>query len=671
MEQKYYDLTNPQKSIWYTEQVFKEKSIGNICGTMLINELVDIDLLKKTVELFIQKNDAIRTRIVIHDGIPKQFICNDLLPSIEVLNLNSENELHELEEKCSSIVFNLTKSSLCTFKVFKLPNGTGGIIPVLHHLISDAWSFGLMSKEFKDIYEKLLSNKINEICDNPSYTEYIENEKDYLNSDKFTKDKEYWESRFSDIPELAIIKPYKSNISEISTAAIRYSAKLDAKLCSDINAYAKVNNSSAYSFLMSIYAIYLSKVSNIDNVIIGTPFLNRSNYKEKSTMGMFVNTLPNRLDINWNTNFKDFLKYTTLEQKTMFRHSKYPYDALLEHVRKEHNISRNLYDLSISYQNARNDSQTSNINYCTYWNFNYNISDSIQINVFDMDNTGALQILYDYQTSKFTNEEVIMLHNRILNMINQVLKNEICLKDIEIVTSSEKKKLLYDFNNTKVTFPQDKTIIDLFEEQAQKTPNNIALVFNDNCLTYKQLNEKANALASKILSKNLKNKYICIICDKNIEMIISILATLKSSNCYIPIDPNSPKNRIKFIIDTTNSSLLLTTQKYAKMYSNYNSICVGDLESLSLNINKSSPTQSAYIIFTSGTTGNPKGVEVLHQSIVNTLLWRKNYYKFNEDFTTLQLPSFAFDSSVEDIFTTLISGGKLVLPTNRINDVNS
>ena len=161
------------------------------------------------------------------------------------------------------------------------------------------------------------------------------------------------------MPDLACIKPYNNEIS--STNANRYTANLNVDLCQKINNYAKENNTSAYSFLMSIFSIYLSRVSSLDSVVIGTPFLNRSNFKEKNTMGMFVNTLPNRLDINWSLNFSDYLKYVTEEQRNMFRHSKYPYTDLLERVRKDQDMTRNLYDILISYQNARNDSKTSNI----------------------------------------------------------------------------------------------------------------------------------------------------------------------------------------------------------------------------------------------------------------------------------------------------------------------
>ena len=252
MDNKKYELSTPQRSIWLTEQIYTETNIGTISGTLFIDENVNVDLLKETIKIFINTNDSMRTRIIVEDGNPKQFINDVDNPKIEVLNLNDTVELNKLEQQVSSHYFNLLNSELYIFKIFKLKNGTGGIVSNLHHLISDAWSFGIMSKQLKDIYEKLLI-KEDSASIRPSYIEYIENEKNYLSSEKYTKDKEYWENRFSDVPELACIKPYKNENS--NTKANRYKAQLDIKLCDAINKYAKENNTSAYSFLISIYSI--------------------------------------------------------------------------------------------------------------------------------------------------------------------------------------------------------------------------------------------------------------------------------------------------------------------------------------------------------------------------------------------------------------------------------
>lgn len=599
MSKNMYDLTNPQKSIWLSEQTYGNNSVNTICGTIFFKEEVNLKLLKETVNIFVQKNDAMRTRIIVDGGNPKQFISDIISYEAEVVRLDTIQELKELENKVAKTSFNLLDSNLFMFKVFKLKDGTGGIIGHLHHLISDAWSFGIMSKQLKDIYEKLLSKEDFET--NASYIEFIEKEAEYIASDKFVKNKEFWENRFAEVPDLAVIKPYQNEND--STEAKRYNAELNLKLCDTINEYARENKTSAYSFLISIYSIYLARVSGIDNVVIGTPFLNRSNFKEKNMMGMFVNTLPNRLDIDWNLTFNDFVKYATVQQRNMFRHSKYPYDKLLEKVRKEQDINRNLYDIAMSYQNARNDSQESNINYYTYWNFNGNIPESMQIHVYDMDNTGSLQIFYDYQTSKFTEEEVKEIHNRILYIIEQVLSNNIALKEIEIVTEAEKQKLLYDFNNTKAEYPKDKTIAQVFEEQAQENPDKIAIVFENDKLTYKEFNEKSNKLARYLKSQGVEAQdKVVILADKSIDLYVSIIAILKLGALYVPVDNEYPEERIKLILDDCRPKVVIVDEKYTSLVKN-EKLCTLPLqnleqyENINLECTINARTRSIYNIY--------------------------------------------------------------------------
>ncbi|MBR3255666.1 MAG: amino acid adenylation domain-containing protein [Clostridia bacterium] len=666
MEKKdVYELTNPQKSIWLTEQYYKGTNINTICGTIFFKENVDVNLLQKTVIKYIKLNDAMRTRIIAEGGTPKQYINNDKISEIEVYNLNTIQELHELENKISKNPFNIIDSDLYIFKVFKLKNGNGGIIGHLHHLISDAWSFGLMSKELKDIYECLAFNKDYK-PDIPSYTEYISKEQEYISSDKFIKDKEYWENSYLTTPELSTIKPYDNNIN--NTESKRYTATLDEDLCKKINDYAKNNSTSAYSFLMSVYSVYLAVVSGLDNIVIGTPFLNRSNFKEKNTIGMFVNTLPNKLDIDWNLKFSEYLKYTTTEQRNMFRHSKYPYDKLLEKIRKEQDLNRSLYDIAISYQNARNDCQESNINYYTYWNYCGNIAESMEIHVFDMDNTGSLQLFYDYQTAKFTETEVKMIHQRILTIINQVLEKDILLKDIEIVTPAEKHQLLYDFNNTNTEYPRDKTIAQVFEKQAELKPNKPAIVFENEIITYKQFNEKANKLAHYLQNNGVQaHDKVVILAEKSIDLYVSIMAILKIGALYVPVDIEYPEERIKLIIEDCKPKCVIIDKKHTNLI-NYENKCTLPLQNIekysSKNVEcKIKSEDGAYIIYTSGSTGKPKGVVVPNRGVVR-LVKNTNYIEFKENDRILQNIAVVFDASTFAIFGSFLNGLTLY-PINK------
>ncbi|WMJ80681.1 amino acid adenylation domain-containing protein [Clostridium sp. MB40-C1] len=262
--------------------------------------------------------------------------------------------------------------------------------------------------------------------------------------------------------------------------------------------------------------------------------------------------------------------------------------------------------------------------------------------------------------------------NRLLAHFKEVLckiidNPESSIGEINIVTKDEKELILNKFNDTYVEYDREKTLVDIFEEQVKKAPNNTAVVFENEKITYKELNEKANSLAM-VLRKNgaRADKIVGIMLERSIEMIVAIIGVLKSGAAYLPIDPKHPKNRIEYMLKNSETNILLSIPKLLDNIDFNGNIL--DMSKKQLfdkklnNLNNINVSKDmAYIIYTSGTTGTPKGVMVENRNILNTLYWRKNYYEFSENDVTLQIPSFSFDSSVEDIFTTLISGAKLVL----------
>ena len=273
-----YELTNPQKNIWYTEQFYKGSNIHNICGTAIINEVVNFNLLKEALLIFAQKNDVFRYKLKMQDNNVKQYISNEVNTNIPFYEVKSYNELSHIREKIVSKPFQLINSFLYNFYIFKMPNNHGAFVVNVHHLISDAWSLGFLSREVIRIYGKLKNNEY-DYNEEPiySYTEYINSEEKYKNSERFKKDKQYWETEFQTIPEIAEIPSTKNNINkEISCVGERLSYNINEALLNDIKNYCKENSITLYNFFMSIYSIYISEVSNLDKIVVGTPILNRT-----------------------------------------------------------------------------------------------------------------------------------------------------------------------------------------------------------------------------------------------------------------------------------------------------------------------------------------------------------------------------------------------------------
>lgn len=677
MESKVYNLTNPQKSIWFTEQFYKGTPIENITGCVIVLEKLNLKALQKAINLFVKTNDSFRLNFTMDGDKVLQYLSSFSEFEIENVMVNTDEDIKDIENEMSNTPFEVLNNLLFSFKTFTFPDGHGGFVITAHHLISDAWTAGLVVNEIMDYYEKIINSQIID-NQNPSYLDYITSEQEYLNSEKFNKDKEFWNEIFKTIPEVATVPSIsvESSNSSLSCKAKRKQFIIPKETMTLINEFCKQNKASAFNFFMAILAIYLSRVSSLDDFTIGTPILNRGNFKEKQTTGMYISTIPFRISIDHKITFAEFLSNISADFSKIFRHQKYPYQYLLEDLRKKDSSIPNLYNILLSYQNVRSNKQTSDINYESSWVGNNFISDDIDIHLYDMNDTGDINIAYDYLISKYSIDDICSIHARFLYIINQVLENnDIALNEIEIVTPDEKKKILYDFNNTSADYPRDKTITQLFEEQVEKTPDNIAVVFENQKLTYRELNERANSLANYLRNNGVGlNDSVAIFLDKSLEMIVAILAILKVDALYVPIDIDYPDNRINFMLSDSNAKIVLTKRSFLLDLDFENTLAIDLCNTIYLD-NKTFPSKHAgdlaYVMYTSGSTGNPKGVVVKQKSIIR-LVKNPNYINFHKNEKILQTGSIVFDACTFEIWASLLNGFELyIIKKSELLDPNS
>ena len=558
-----YDLTNPQKSIWLTEQFYRGTSINVICGTVLIDDIVNFDVLSKAINIFLKDNDSFRIKLCLDEnGEVKQFFQDFCEKHFDVLNVSNNIELKNLEKEIATSPFNILEDALFSITPFQILTGKGGFIVKAHHIIADACTASLVASKIMTTYSSIL-NEDEEIKSIPtSYINYINSENEYLNSPKFEKDKEYWEEQFQTVPEFGVIPSLIESSAE-SSHAERQVFEINNFLLNHINSFCKDNKLSLFNFFMAIYAIYIGKVSNLNDFILGTPILNRTTFLEKNTPGMFISTVPFKFCIQNDKTFVEFAQKISLDSLSMFRHQKYPYQNILEHIRKSKPNQPNLYDILISYQNSKTNRNSCEVPYSVNWTFNGNVADSMQIHIFDMNDEGSLNVAYDFRLNKYSLADIHNIHHRILNIINQILmSSNITLGEINIVTHDEKDLILNKFNDTYLEYNHNKTIVDFFEEQVEKNPNNIALVFKMKTMTYSELNKKVNSLARYLNTNKIrKGSIVGIIVNRSFEMIISILAVLKAGASYIPIDPEYPEERINYILENSNCDAIITLQK--------------------------------------------------------------------------------------------------------------
>ncbi|NOQ26058.1 MAG: amino acid adenylation domain-containing protein [Bacteroidales bacterium] len=659
--QEYYSLSSGQKRLYLLQEMKPDSTVNNMPYIIPLVAEAEKEKIEEVFRLLINRHESFRTSFEIKGEKPVQYIHEQVEFNLEELTVTKE----EIQEKRQQFIqaFDLRKAPL--LRVSKVDvKGEGSLLMIdMHHIISDGVSHSILEQEFQRLYsgEDLPPLSL-------QYKDYSEWQNSEEQQIKLKNQEEYWIRKFEEeIPVLNLPADYVRPVIQSHEGA-SVSFALSKEETQHIKTLAKENDITLYMSVLSMYTILLSKLSGQEDIIVGTPIASRNHSDLENIVGMFVNTLAIRNEVNGNKTLKEFLrklKQTTLEA---YENQDYQFEDLVENVSVERDISRNpLFDVMFNLLNHADYSG----DLTDFGKGQYVHTPSIS--KFDLGLSGVdygdqLLLSFVYCKHLFKPESIeryIGYFKQIINQLSGNIDSE--LSSLEILSSEEKQQLLYEFNDTKVDYPTDKTIHQLFEEQVERSIDCIALVFNNQVITYKELNLRSNQLAQLLLSKGLKSEDIVgILLDRSIEMIISILGVLKAGGTYLPLDIESPKERINYIIKESKPNLILSQ-------SSVNKNVELEVEFLDLfdpslylhnkgqNISEGKPSDSAYIIYTSGSTGKPKGVIIEHGNVVNLVngLTTSIYNNYQETLHISLISPIYFDASVKQIFPSLTLGHSL------------
>lgn len=666
-KKNYYSLTHPQKRIWYIDKINIDSQLHNIGGWLKINEDINIKCMEQTLNTIAMNNDGFRLRFKEIKDEPIQYVEEFKYESIDFMDFtNYENPKDEHEKWVKGLFeknFNLEDSKLYYFAIYKISEKECGVLLKIHHSICDGWGITLIQNQICKIYTSLINNK--ELCieKSCSYIDFVEEEKEYLDSERFIKNKNFWKEKFIDIPEEFLYNT--SNSLEGRRACFNINDDLSEKIQNFIND----KKCSLNTFFIAILLIYINKNTYKKDLVIGTPVFNRTSKAQKNMIGMFTSTIPFRFKLNRELNIEELIKQINKELKLCLVNQKYPYDFLIKDLDLSKDGYDSLFKMSVNYYNSKYESSINGVKAEIQEYYCGNQSYSLQLIVKELDNQN-IELDFDYKILEYTDSEIKTMYDSMINIINQVIENKkLKVNEIKLVNEEERKCKVYDWNSTTKYYPK-KNVNELFEDQVIKTPDKVAVEFNSQQLTYKQLNKKANQLANHLREKGIDKKSIIAIMETHsIELMISILAVLKTGAAYLPIDPSYPTERINYMLKDSNSNILLTNFKTEEIIKS--KIVVTNVKDINLdiyskeNLEKTNDLDDlAYIIYTSGSTGRPKGVMIEHQGLTNYIWWANKMYLKDDNEAMALYSSISFDLTVTSIFTPLISGNKIVIYDN-------
>lgn len=632
-------LVKPQKLIYDMEK-YAGGSISIVCGSMLIQTNKSIDEMKKAVNELYRLNDALRIRISEDDGQPYQYITEYTEQDIEVLFFTNKEELDNYASVYAKEPLDLN-GSLCDLKIVILQN-KAGLLAKLHHLISDAWTLALMGTQ----YNQLLKG---EDVKAYSYLDYISSEDEYFSSKRYEKNKEYFLSQFKRCNEVTYISEKQAHTFKAKRATF----VIDNENASKIIRYTKEKEVSVFSLFVSAVATYINRVKmSADKFYIGTGVLNRSGAKEQNTMGMFINTAPILIELNNEVSFAENLDMVETSLFSVLRHQKYNYSDLLEELKNNYKFNEKLYDIMLSYQNAK----VLGDEVETTWYHSGMQTESLQFHVDDRDSEGIFRIHYDYLTEKFTENEIKKMHEHICNLLFSAIEDDSKkLYELNILSDDEIHKVFCEFNDTVMDYPRDKCVHQLFEKQVEKTPDKIAIVACDKTLTYAELNQQANQIANSLINKGIQqNDIIAFQVTRKSHLIALMLGILKAGASYMPIDPNYPQDRVDYMVNDSGAKLCVKDEMIQEL------LCCDNTDN---PLVYNSPEERFCILHTSGSTGMPKGAAIKHMNMVNFIY--SNQYLLNGIENIIAINTVTFDVFEMDTIFALVSGITCVLASEE------
>ncbi|EJQ37641.1 amino acid adenylation domain-containing protein [Bacillus cereus BAG5X1-1] len=674
-EKDYYPLSSAQRRLYILNKIEGSGVSYNMPFAMKIKGDLDVQQFKKVFRRLIERHEALRTSFVMVDGEPVQKIEKEFDFQVTYREVGTD----KVDDIINGFVkpFDLEKAPLLRVEIIKVAEEEHMMVMDMHHIISDGISMSILTRELSRLYEGKELSPLS-----IQYKDYSAWQKELSTKEEMKKQEKYWMEVFKEeVPVLNMPTDYKRPAT-LNTEGDLVQFELDGDLSAKLKKVAKEQGVTLYMLLLAGYTTLLSKYTGQEDIVVGSPIAGRPHHDLKNIVGMFVNTLAMRNYPRGDISFRDYLKEVKENALRAYENQDYPFDELVERLDLKRDLSRNaLFDTMLVLQNL--DSFNEGIEGLKFESYDNEINVAkfdLTLSAIETDN--ILKFGLEYCTKLFKKETVERISEHFVNVLKTIAHNsEIILDQIEILSEEEKNTLLVDFNETEKDYPKDKTIYQLFEEQADRTPNKVAVVFEDQKLTYRELNEKSNQVARILREKGAQSETIVgIIVERSLEMIVGIMGILKAGAAYLPIDPEFPEERIKYMLEDSNTKLVLTqTHLFKKLDfadKDYlskiamNDKTINDQKHTNLEV-ANNKNDLAYVIYTSGSTGLPKGVLVEHHSLVNLCHWYVDFHKIKETDNITNFLNIIFDASISEIFPCLIAGATLhVLNTENRLDVN-
>ncbi|UII23764.1 non-ribosomal peptide synthetase [Fulvivirga ligni] len=655
-------LTPQQTRLFILQELDRDSTAYNLPQAYEIKGFLDKARLQDTFKKIISRHDSLRTRFLLNeDKAPEQHVLDDVPFSIEyykAIESEVENIMREFVRP-----FDLSTAPLIRAGLIEVGEGCAILLIDLHHIISDGTSQQILVQDFGAIY-----NGVDLPAVDLQYGDYVNWYYSTSNQADIADQRAFWLKEFFGYQNQLFLPTDYMRPKQLTFEGKTEYFTIGNTQSNFLRKIARGSNTSLFSILISFYSILLSKLSGITDLAIGTPVAGRSHKDLEKILGMFVNTLSLRLTPHGNINFINYLKAVSRKTISSFENQEYAYENLLHDLDLDrHGDVNPLFNTLMALNNIRK--ENSSISGLNIRPFEVAKSTAkFDLSFYFTENGESIDCAIEYKTQLFSSESIKRFFNYFTNLIDQVMDNDqILLKDLSLLSDAECKELIKRNDYSDIGYPLSDTLITMFERQVSLTPKKVALVMDDDTITYSELNSRANQIAFELRSRGIgRNDIVCLLSGKTMETVVQMLGVIKSGGAYLPIDITYPENRIRYSIENSGAKLILLNKEFTSLVNGVKSELlytdnINHVERLENPQHINSPTDLCYVLYTSGTTGNPKGVMIQHKNVVRLLFNDAFQFNFCSTDVWTMFHSHCFDVSVWEIYGALLRGGTLVV----------
>jgi amino acid adenylation domain-containing protein/non-ribosomal peptide synthase protein (TIGR01720 family) len=554
------------------------------------------------------------------------------------------------------------------------------LVNVFHHIIIDGWSKGILFKELSEFYQAFLSNSTVDLPElTIQYADFAVWQRQWLQGEILENQLNYWKKQLTAAPLLLELPTDKPRPANPNFRGHSISFQINSELTEKLKLLSQKSGATLFMTLLAALNTLLFRYSGQDDILIGTPTANRNRQEIEPLIGFFVNTLVLRNSLEGNPAFSGLLQQARNVVLEAYANQDVPFEQVVDALEIERSLSYNpLFQVMFALQNAPlNALELPHLKaqYLAVENQRIKFDLSLILEEIETEQGSYLEGFWEYDSDLFTVERITRMVGHFQTLLKGIVANpQQTVRELPLLTESEKQQLLVEWNQTQQDYPQNLCIHQLFEAWVEQTPDAIALIFKGEQLTYRELNSKANQLANYLQTLGVKPETLVGICiEPSLEMIVGILGILKAAGAYVPIDPTYPSERIAYMLDDSQLAVLLTQEKLVTSLPQHQAqvICLDSdwkeisTESKSSPITSLTPENLAYVIYTSGSTGKPKGVLVAHRGLCNLSQAQIKLFDVQPDSCVLQFASISFDASIWEIVMALCAGARLYLGTRE------